>query len=131
VEAALRILIADPHDTMRSRLRSLLESQPEVEVCEEAADGSHALKKIRELKPDLVVLEYDLPLINGLIVARMTRQISPETRILIMVLDKSRELIQQARNAGAHGFVEKAEVGDSLLKAIQAIRQIGTYFPPD
>ena len=84
--AVTRILIADDHDVVRDGLRRLLEAQPNCEVVAEAADGKEAIAKALEVKPDIAVVDYSLPLVNGLEVTRQIRSRLPKTEVLIFTM---------------------------------------------
>src|SRR5690242_2798744 len=80
----LRVLLADDHESVRRSLRTLIESHPGWEICAEAVDGRDALKKIKRLQPDLVVLDVGMPYLSGLEVARDVKRNGPQTKILIV-----------------------------------------------
>ena len=100
-----RILIADDHEVVRSGLRSILETHPDWEVVAEAADGKEAIIKAVETKPDVAVVDYALPLINGIEVTRQIHRRLPRTEVLIFTMHDNEELICELLSAGAHGFL--------------------------
>ena len=104
-----RILIADDHEVVRSGLRSILETQPDWEVVAEAADGKEAIVKAVETKPDVAVVDYSLPLINGIEVTRQIRRRLPSTEVLIFTMHDSEALIDELLSAGARGFLLKTD----------------------
>ncbi len=104
-----RILIADDHEVVRSGLRSILEAQPRWEVVAEAADGKDAIRKAIELKPDVAVLDYALPLVNGVEATRQIRARVPTVEILIFTMHDNEKLIYDLLKAGARGYL--LEVG--------------------
>jgi CheY-like chemotaxis protein len=85
----VRILIADDHDALRGAVRNLFESRPEFEVCGEAKDGAQAVKKSVELRPDVVLLNVSMPIMNGFDAVRQIRVASPRSRIVILFLYRS------------------------------------------
>ena len=127
----MRILIADDHEVVRRGVRSILESRDDWEICGEAANGQEAIDKTHQLNPDLIVLDITMPVLNGLDAARNIRKSSPNTVILILSMHISKELIQEAQKIGAKGFVIKGEAGESLIKAVDAVRQNQTFFPSE
>jgi DNA-binding NarL/FixJ family response regulator len=92
-----RILIADDHDVVRDGLRRLLEAQPGCEVVAEAPDGKEAIAKAFETKPDIAVVDYSLPLINGIEVTRQIRKRLPRTEVLIFTMHDNESLIDAAQ----------------------------------
>jgi len=126
--AVTRILIADDHEVVRSGLRSILDGQPNCEVIAEASDGKEAILKALETKPDIAVLDYALPFVNGLEVTRQIRARLPRTEILIFTMHDNEALIQDLLRAGARGFVLKTEAKRDLLAAIEALASHTPYF---
>ena len=123
-----RILIADDHEVMRSTLRLLLESRGEFQICGEASDGSEAITKTKELKPDLVILDISMPNVDGLEAARVIRKFLPEVRILILSVHRAKEMLEEAKKIGVDGFVSKSEKGQVLLSAVDTVLQDRRYF---
>jgi DNA-binding NarL/FixJ family response regulator len=123
------ILIADDHPVVRHGVRSLLETNPGWMVVAEARDGREAIQLARRLKPDLVVLDIGMPLLNGLEAARRIANDLPETRLLILSMYDSEELIEKAMDYGAHGFVRKSEAELELVTAARAVLNGKVFFP--
>lgn len=123
-----RILIADDHAIVRRGLRSLLDSQPGIEVCSEAANGAETLELVRKLKPDLVVLDLTMPEMNGLDVTRAIRETSPASAILILTMHFSEELAREVLRAGARGYVLKSDADSDLLAAVDHVRHNQPFF---
>ena len=123
-----RILIADDHDVVREGLRTLLEAQPNCEVVAEAPDGKEAILKAFETKPDIAVLDYSLPLINGLEVTRQIRSRLPKTEVLIFTMHDNETLIDQLLRAGARGYVLKSDAKRHLLEAIDSLASHKPFF---
>jgi len=124
----LRLLIADDHAVVRAGLRALLESRKDWEVCAEAADGRDAVEKAIKHKPDILILDIGMPLLNGVDVARRVHKALPSAEILILTMHESDELVQQVVEAGARGYILKDEADRVLLAAIDALRQHKPYF---
>lgn len=118
----LRILIVDDHEVMRGGLRSLLGSPPEWEVCGEAVDGVEAVEKAKELKPDVVVLDINMPILNGLEAIRLIRKEVPQTQVVILSRYEAAEMRAKALEAGAREYVPKSQnLARELLAAIDEI----------
>jgi DNA-binding NarL/FixJ family response regulator len=119
--ASLRILIADDHETVRRGLRSLLSLRPEWEICGEAVDSNDALQKVKDLKPQVAVIDISMPQLNGLEATRQIRKEVPETEVLIVSQHESAEVVAAAMDAGARGYVVKTDVPRDFLAAIEAV----------
>jgi DNA-binding NarL/FixJ family response regulator len=114
-------LIADDHELMRRGLRSILATRPDWEVCGEAVDGSDAIEKTKMLQPDILVLDISMPRVNGLEVARAVRRDYPRTQVVILSQYDESEMRPYAIEAGARGYVSKAEASRQLLAAIESL----------
>lgn len=125
----LRVLLADDHESVRRSLRTLIESHPGWEICAEAVDGRDALKKIKRLQPDLVVLDVGMPYLSGLEVARDVKRNGPETRILIVTIHSSEQVAREAWDCGAKGFMSKPDAARDLVRAMEAIQRGKMFFP--
>lgn len=124
---AIRVLLADDHAVLRSGLRLLIEKQPGVEVVGEAGDGDEALARVKALKPDLVLLDINMPGLDGLSALPRIRQESPNSRVLMLTMHDDVSYLQEALRAGAAGYVLKRAVDNELLMAIQAVMRGETY----
>src|SRR5437868_13314987 len=98
---SVRILIADDHELFRRGLRSLLATRPEWEVCDEAVNGRDAVEKARHLKPDVIVMDITMPVMNGLEATRLIRQEVPESEVLIVSQHDPAQMMKPALDAGA------------------------------
>ncbi len=127
----LRILVADDQEAIRKRVRSILVSKRTFEVCAEVPNGREAVEKARELKPDLIILDITMPELNGLDAARLIRQFSPETPIVILSVHKSRQLMYEAQKIGVQGYVTKEDANQDLIRAVDAVLQKLTFFPQE
>jgi two-component system nitrate/nitrite response regulator NarL len=125
----VRILVADDQELIRKRVCSTLEERAGLQVCAEAANGQEAVEKTRELKPDLVILDITMPVLNGLDAARMIQEFSPQTPIVILSVHKSKQLMEEAQKVGVRGYVTKAEAGQNLVTAVKTVLKKGTYYP--
>jgi len=122
----VRILIAEDHDVVRSGLRHVIESQPNWQVVAEAADGKEAVQKALETKPDVAVIDYSLPLINGVEATRQIRAALPHTEVLIFTMHDNETLIQE--KAGARGYLLKTDTQRHLIGAIEALAVHKPFF---
>jgi DNA-binding NarL/FixJ family response regulator len=117
----VRILIADDHEVVRSGLRRILEAQQNWEVVAEAGDGKEAIEKAIVTKPDIAVLDYSLPLANGIEVTRQIRLRNPRTEILIFTMHDNETLVQELLKAGARGYLLKTDAKRHLIGAIESL----------
>jgi two-component system, NarL family, response regulator NreC len=115
----VRILIADDNDKVRRGIMEILSSATDLQVCGEARDGSEALRKARELMPDLVLLDVSMPDINGLEVARLLRKEVPEVKILVMSQHDPMRLLPDAIKAGAYACLDKGRLSTDLLVTLR------------
>jgi DNA-binding NarL/FixJ family response regulator len=126
--AAFRIFIADDHEVVRKGLCALLQAEPGWEVCGEAADGREATEKIRELKPDVSILDIGMPGLNGLEATRQILKDDPRAKVLVLTFHDSDQVVRDVLNAGARGFLLKSDAARDLVVAIEALRRDKTYF---
>lgn len=125
---AFRILVADDHEVVRRGLCALLQSQPDWELCGEAADGREAVEKANKLRPDAVILDIGMPTLNGLEATRQILKVNPQVRVLILTLHDSDQVVREVLNAGARGFLLKSDAARDLVSAVEALRRDKTYF---
>ncbi len=127
----IRLLLADDHPVVRKGILSCLMRQPGLEVVGEAGDGDEALAKARQLAPDLVLMDVDMPGLNGLAVTEVLRKELPQTRVLILSMHSSPEYAMRTMEAGARGYVLKEASPEELVRAIQTVNAGDSYFSPD
>ena len=118
-EKRVRVLIVDDHEPLRTAIRILLESRGEFDVCGEAEDGAKAIEKSAELKPDVVILNIVMPVMDGFEAARKIRTVSPDSRVVVLSSHVDQQLLEQARNAGAVCYVPKSEAVRELIDAVR------------
>jgi len=123
-----RILIVDDNPAVRRYLRAILEQQESWKVCGEARTGAEALHQVLEATPDLVVLDYQMPDLNGVDVARQITEMFPKLPILMVTLHLSTQLSEAAREAGVRGACAKQDIG-SVVEAVDLLLHDKTYFP--
>jgi DNA-binding NarL/FixJ family response regulator len=124
----IRILLADDHDLMRQGIRSMLESNPNFEVCAEARDGIEAAEMALEYRPDVVILDVTMPRMNGLEASRRITKLLPDTQVLIFTIHDNEDMIRETLDAGAHGYVLKSEAPTHLAAAVEAVARRDLYF---
>jgi DNA-binding NarL/FixJ family response regulator len=123
----LRLLIADDHDVVRMGVRMLLEEQSGWEVVGEASDGREAVEKAKLVQPDVTILDLNMPELNGLEAAREILS-NVSTKVLILTMCYSDQLVRQTLEAGARGYLLKTDAGRDLVSAVDALRQNKTFF---
>ncbi|MGB6875139.1 MAG: response regulator [Candidatus Acidiferrales bacterium] len=124
-----RILIADDHELLRRGVRSMLENETDLQVCGEAIDGIDAVEKTLTLSPDLVILDINMPALNGLATVRQILRARPETKILIFTVHDSEQTVHESFLAGAHGFLSKGKAGRDLIDAVRAVVAGEQFYP--
>lgn len=126
--SAVRILVADDHEVVRSGLRLLLERQPGWQVCAEAVNGREAVEKANQLKPDVIVLDISMPVLNGLEATRQICKALPLAEVLVLTMHESEQLVRELLDAGAHGYLSKSEAGRQVVAAVEALSQHKLFF---
>ena len=124
----LRILVADDHEVVRKGVRALLETHPDWHVLGEAIDGREAVEIASQTHPDVVILDIGMPGLNGLDAARQVHKVSPDSRILILTIHESEEIVQAVIDSGAMGYVLKSDAGRDLVAAIEALGRRKQFF---
>lgn len=124
----IRILLVDDNPTVRRYLRAILEQQDSWRVSGEARTGAEALHQVLTNPPDLVVLDYQMPDLNGVDVAKQMAELFPKMPILMVTLHLSKQLADAARGAGVRGACAKQDIG-AVVEAIDVLLHDRTYFP--
>src|SRR5262245_60363252 len=122
------ILLADDHDVVRRGLRMLLEMRPQWRVIAEACDGKGAVTSAFRFRPDVAIIDYGLPRLNGIEAARQIRHHLPDTEILIFTMHNSDDILLHALEAGARGFLLKSDTDDYVIAAVHALSQHKPFF---
>lgn len=122
-----RILIVDDSSLVRQRLRELLQQHPNWDVCGEAANGRDAIEKVQELNPDVIVLDFLMPGMDGLQAAREIGRVVPTVPILMFTMHMSRQLMQEARKVGIRGAVAKSDV-TRVIQGLEALLRNEQFF---
>jgi DNA-binding NarL/FixJ family response regulator len=124
----LRILVADDHEIVRRGLVALIKANPDWEVCAECDDGRQATDKARELKPDIVVLDIGMPVLNGLEATRQILRDNANIKVLILTITDADQVVQAVLDAGARGFILKSDAVRDLMMAVEALQHNRTFF---
>jgi DNA-binding NarL/FixJ family response regulator len=127
VNSMARILIVDDSSLVRERLRDLLQQHPNWDVCGEAANGRDAIERVQELNPDVIVLDFLMPGMDGLQAAREIGKVVPSTPILMFTMHMSRQLMQEARKVGIQGAVAKSDV-TRVIEGLEALLRHEQFF---
>jgi DNA-binding NarL/FixJ family response regulator len=123
----VRILVADDHEIVRCGVRGLLESNG-YEVVAEASNGNEAVERAVALDPDIAIIDITMPRLNGIEAARRLRQLAPRTEVLILSMHQSEQLVREVLEAGARGYMLKADAAKHLTRAVEALALHRPYF---
>jgi DNA-binding NarL/FixJ family response regulator len=124
---SVRILLADDHAIVRQGLHSLLEKEPDIEVVGEAEDGREALELVKELLPDVVVMDITMPNLNGVDATRQIVHEFPKVKVIALSMHSDRTFVVSMLKAGASGYVLKECLSDELVEAIRTVAGDGWY----
>ncbi len=127
----IRLLIADDHPIVRHGIRMCLTLQGKIQIVGEAGDGREALFLTRELKPDVVLMDIDMPHMDGLVVTRLLRREMPQVKVLIFSMYSNAEYALRIIQCGARGFVLKEASSEEIVRAIEAVHSGAAHFSPD
>jgi DNA-binding NarL/FixJ family response regulator len=125
----VRVLIADDHEVMRLGIRNLLGSRPGWSVCAEASNGEEALEKTLQFRPDVIIMDMTMPVMNGLEAANRIWQQQPEIPVILFSLHLSQDLLPHLVTQGVRGAVAKADAARDLIQAVETVLAGGTFFP--
>lgn len=123
----IRVVLADDHKIIREGLRAILSGQPDIDVVGDANDGLSAIEQVRQLKPDVIVMDINMPTMNGIDAARRISEIHNQTRVIILSMHSNNEHIFQALKAGAKGYLLKESSGLEIADAIRCVHDDGRY----
>lgn len=119
----IRVLLEDDFAPWRRYVQSALRENPPLQLIGEASDGVEALQRVRELRPELILLDINLPMLNGIEAARQIRALSPTTKLLFVSENRLADIAEEALQAGGSGYVVKHHAAKELLPAIAAVLQ--------
>jgi two-component system, NarL family, nitrate/nitrite response regulator NarL len=125
----IRILLVDDHPVVRKGLSACLSDRPNLQVIGEAADGMEAIRKVGELSPDLVLMDVEMPVMNGLTATETICKRFPKTKVLVVSMHNNPDYVVQAIQMGARGFALKTAPSEELLKAIDIVQRGEPFFP--
>jgi DNA-binding NarL/FixJ family response regulator len=128
--ASIRILVTDDHAVLRAGLTALLNAEADFTVVGEAADGGEALRIAQAVQPDVILLDINMPGVNGLDALPLLRQATPKSRILVLTMHDDITYLRQVLRAGGAGYVLKQAADKELLSAIRTVYNGGTFLHP-
>jgi DNA-binding NarL/FixJ family response regulator len=127
----IKVLIADDHSMVREGLKQLIELEDDIEVIAQAGDGKETIKKIFEFEPDIVLLDINMPIMNGLEVLEELKKMNKEVNVLLLTIHNEVEYLYRAVEIGVEGYVLKDSESDVLIKAIRSIHSGESYIQPN
>jgi two-component system, NarL family, response regulator NreC len=130
MSAKLRLLLADDHVVVRSGLRMLLQAREDIEIVGEAENGREAVEKVRALQPDVVLMDVQMPDMNGIEATRRIKQVSPATAVLALTMHEDDHYFFEMLHAGASGYVPKRAAPDELIEALHTVHQGNVFLYP-
>lgn len=131
MKSNIRLLVVDDHPVVRKGIVSCLAKQPGIELIGEAADGREAVRKARELQPDLMLMDINMPQMSGLAVAELLRRELPKIKVLILSMHGNTDYVLRILQSGARGYVLKDAPPEELVRAIEIVHNGETYFSAD
>jgi two-component system response regulator NreC len=123
-----RIIVADDHELVRKGVCAVLGSHKNMEVSDEAANGQEAVLKALRLRPDLIIMDVTMPVLDGLSATKQIKESLPQIPVIILSMHDGPEMTRAAQEAGAQGFVTKKDVAGVLLDAVDAVLHGETFF---
>ena len=126
----MRILLADDHGIVRRGMRSLLDTEPGVEVVGEAANGREALKLLEALRPDMAIMDVAMPMLNGIEVTAQAMKAFPDLKVIILSMYADESYVVRALTAGARAYLLKEATEEDLLPAVRAVALGRSFFSP-
>ena len=126
----IRVLVADDHPVFRRGIRAILGAEPDTELVGEATNGEEAIARALELRPDVILMDLNMPKVSGIEATRQILQASPDTAILMLTMFEDDKSILAAMRAGAHGYVLKGADGAETLRAVHAAASGEAIFSP-
>jgi len=131
VESTIRILIADDHSIVREGLRAVLGSEPDIEVVGEAISGKEAVERATEVRPDVILMDIQMPDVNGIEATRRILEVDPEVGVVVLTMFEDDDSVFSAMRAGARGYVLKGAPPTEILKVLRAVADGEAHFGPE
>jgi two-component system, NarL family, response regulator DegU len=128
---AIKVVLADDHEIVRNGIKILLESEGDLEVVGEASDGQEALDECKSKHPDILIVDINMPKMNGIETIRQLKSYSPATKALVLSMHEDEEYILQSVEVGATGYLLKGSNKQEFLKAIHTVQKGEKYFTGD
>jgi DNA-binding NarL/FixJ family response regulator len=125
-----KVIVVDDHAVIRRGVQGILSAFPEWELCGEAENGHEGVKLAETVRPEIIIMDVSMPGLNGLEATRIIHNILPDTKILLLTLHSSTELVRSAFRAGARGYVLKSDAEHELVRALNVLAGDGTYVSP-
>lgn len=125
-----KIILADDHVLMREGLKRIIQEDPQLKVVDEAGDGLELLEILEKSIPDMVIIDINMPRLRGLEATKLIKELYPEVKILVLTMNKSKELVYHAMNIGANGYLLKEDAHEILHLAIESIRRGENFISP-
>jgi DNA-binding NarL/FixJ family response regulator len=125
----MRILVADDHEVMRKGVCAILSTGFSFAVCDEASNGQQAIEKALLHRPDIIILDVNMPVLGGLAAAKEVQRLLPDVPILLFTSNPSEQFLSESKKAGVNGFVAKEQAADTLVAAVKALLRKETFFP--
>lgn len=126
----LKIFVADDHGTVRDGIKMIVNSQDDMEVVGEADNGREAVKLVRQLQPDIALMDISMPQLNGLKAAAQLKRIVPDIKIITLTRHTDKAYLQELLQAGISGYALKQSVSGELIRAIRIVAEGGNYLDP-
>jgi two-component system response regulator NreC len=126
----IRLILADDHAVVRSGLRMLLEAQPDIEIVAEAETGEEAVEQARKLQPDIILMDIQMPDVNGIEATKRIRRLSPDSAVLALTMHENEQYFFEMLHAGASGYVPKRAAPDELMTAIRTVARGDVFLYP-
>ena len=126
----IRLLLADDHAVVRSGLRMLLQAQPDMKIIGEAETGQEAIRRVAELRPDVVLMDIEMPGMNGIEATRRIKAEAPQAAVLALTMYEDDQYFFEMLRAGASGYVPKRAAPDELVSAIRAVSRGEVFLYP-
>lgn len=127
----IRILLADDHAIVRDGISAVVARCQDIEIVGQVVDGKQAVEAVAQLRPDVVLMDITMPVMNGLEATREIHKQFPATRVLVLTQHENKEYIMSLLQAGAVGYISKRARANELLEAIRTVHTTGAYLPPD